>query len=211
MGRVAVPDEPDTSAKADSVILMMRKLNFEESLQIALPAVFSKMPEVRGQFDVIALDGLAKAVQNRILEQQEILSAAEPQQRKHEIAIAAGQETFKSAIASQLSAAKAYEEIAANLGVCNEESASVEKAAKEEKRRAASLTKSLNIAEALLEVFRDGPLTNFQRLQQRTEPVVEEPTATAQEPPATDLEHVSEQAAVSNEMEQAHVVEDVAM
>merc|ERR1712176_13728 len=43
--RVAVPDEPDAPAKADSVILMMKKLDFEESLQIALPAVFSKKPD----------------------------------------------------------------------------------------------------------------------------------------------------------------------
>jgi hypothetical protein len=209
--RVAVPDEPDAPAKADSVILMMKKLNFEESLQIALPAVFSKKPDVRGQFDVIALDGLAKAIRNRISAQEDILAAAAPQQRKHEAAIAAAEETLKSAIASQLSAAKAYEEAAAALRACNEEAASAEKAAKEEKRHAVSLTKSLSNAEALLEVFRDGPLANFHKLQQRTEPVVEEPAATTQELPATDLEVVSEQAAASNEVEQAKVVEDVAM
>jgi hypothetical protein len=207
--RVAVPGEPDAPAKTDSVILVMKKMNFEESLQIALPAVFSKEPDARGQFDVIALDGLAKAIRNRISEQEEILAAAAPQQRKHEVAIAAAEGTFKSAIASQLSAAKAYEEAAAALRACNEEAALAEKAAKEEKRHAASLTRNLSTAEALLEIFRDGPLANFQRLQQRTEPVVEEPaavveepTATTQEPPATDLEHVSEQAAVSDEVEQ---------
>jgi hypothetical protein len=207
--RTAVPDEPDTAARGTSLMTMMKKLNFEESLQIALPAVFAKKPDARGQFDVIALDGLAKALRNRITEQDEILTAAEPQQKKHEAAIAAAQETLKSAIASQLSAAKTYEGVDAALRACEEEATSALKAARDEKKNAGALSKNLSIAEALLEIFRDGPLANFQKLQKRTEPVVEEPAATAQEPTATDPEPVSEQAVVSNEAEQ--VAEDVAM
>jgi len=198
--RTAMPDEPETSTKGNQLISMMKKWNFEESLQIALPSVFAKPPDARGQFDVIALEGLSKALQNRIADQDAIIVAAEPTQKKHEAAIAAAQETLKGAIASQMSAAKAYEEAAGALKSCEEEAASAQKAAKEETKLAQKLTKNLTNAEALLEIFRDGPLANFKRLRERQEPVVE-----------VVEEIASEQVAVPNEdEEQAKVVEDVA-
>jgi len=195
----ALPEAIESSGKGASLLSMMRKWNFEESLQIVLPSVFAKAPDARGQFDGIALDGLAKGIRKRIAEQDEKINAAVPMQEKHEAAIAATQEALKSTTASQILAAKSYEEAASGLRYCEEQCVSAQKAAKEGKRKISQLTSNLNGAEAELEIFRDGPLANFQKLQQRTELVVEEPTVTPQEEPVLETASGEEQTKVADD------------
>jgi len=197
--RNAVLEAIESSGRGASLLSMMKKWDFEESLQIALPSVFAKAPDARGQFDVIALDGLATGIRKRIAEQDEKINAAAPIQEKHEAAIAAAQEALKSTTASQILAANAYEEAAGALRSCEEQYLSAQKVAKEGKRRASQLTSDLNSAEAELEIFRDGPLANFQKLRQRTEPVVEEPTVTPQEEPAMETATGEEQTKVGDD------------
>jgi hypothetical protein len=52
--RSAVPEAIESSGRGASLLSMMKKWDFEESLQIALPSVFAKAPDARGQFDFIA-------------------------------------------------------------------------------------------------------------------------------------------------------------
>jgi chromosome segregation ATPase len=180
--RDAPVDDRQTTDKRSSLIASMRRCNFEEAMMVVLPAVFAKPPSSRGEFDDIALEGLAASLQKRLSQQETVVAEGAPLQEERRAAIVAAEDALESAEVRQVEAAESYTAVDANLQACEDEATSSSKAVREACARIKKISSSLTTAEAELEIFRDGPLANFRRLQQRVSPpAVEEPATTTHE------------------------------
>jgi hypothetical protein len=180
--RDAPVDDRQTADKRSSLIAKMRRCNFEEAMMVVLPAVFAKPPSARGEFDDIAVEGLAASLQKRLSQQEAVVAEGAPLQEERRAAIVAAEDALECAEVRQVEAAESYQAVASKLQSCEDEAASAQKAVREVCARIKKISGSLTTAEAELEIFRDGPLANFRRLQQRASPpAVEEPATTTQE------------------------------
>lgn len=168
----ALPQEGETKQKSSDLLALLSLYKFEESMMIALPAAFAKVPEERGQFDLMAMKELEGEFVKLISQQSEIIAAAVPSQEQCSAAVNEAQDTLATARAEQRTAAKSFDAASEEQATFEMVATEAQKALRELTQRTKKLQQQVTNAEVEVELFEQGPRQTFKELCDRSTPPV---------------------------------------
>jgi len=179
----AVPEEGETKQKASDLLALLSLYKFEESMMIALPAAFAKVPEERGQFDLMAMKELEGEFAKLISQQSDIIAAAVPSQEQCSAAVNTAQDSLTTVRAEQRTAAKSFDAASEEQATFEMVATEAQKALRELSQRTKKLQQQVTNAEVEVELFEQGPSQTFKELCDRSTPPVEPAVAPVEEEP----------------------------
>jgi hypothetical protein len=169
----AAPEDAESQKKNTSLLTLVKKHAFEDSMLIALPAALRKASDARGQFDKLTIDGLQTELNKRIAEQDANITAFAPTEQRLASAIEQARGVLDASSAKLRKSASAFQTASDEKDALTSAAAVAVKAQKDLVAAQRKLAKTCENAEAELEVFRDGPLMTYEELQAKKEPVAE--------------------------------------
>jgi chromosome segregation ATPase len=184
-----IPDLQNRAADIVEVKELMQKiaadLEIDSSMMSAVSLALAKAPETRGEFDAKVIKELEDKVTSRMTELTDVMQKGAPAKAALEAEVKAAEVALEAAKSHQLSSAYAYDKAAKEAEAADEAFKASKKALAESTKSMKKAAQDYDNAQALYELFCDGPMKDFESLCERlAPPPVPEPTA---EPEETEM------------------------
>merc|ERR1719499_1784647 len=106
----ALPEE-EAKEKAHSLVTVLKKFDFDQSMMTALPTSLTKEPANRGAFDLMVVTQLDEEVSKRVVLLDTMLKEAEPAKAARAEALSAAEAALEAAAEKQKDCAQSFDEL----------------------------------------------------------------------------------------------------
>merc|ERR1719401_1148609 len=103
--------EEEAKEKVHSLVTVLKKFDFDQSMMTALPTSLTKEPEARGAFDLMVVTQLDEEVSKRVASLDTTLREAEPAKAQRAETLSAAESALAAAQEKQKDCAQSFDEL----------------------------------------------------------------------------------------------------